>query len=420
MVTGVITRPNERPDSLERRRRTSRRSRQVRIKPARVIAAVVVACLALWVGATSFGYAVRRGSLELAKSLAPNHVSVLSLQTRKLLEQEKLREAEAVAVEAIARDPTAVDAIVTLGIVRQVSGDAAAATRFLDYARHLSRRNLQTHLWAIESAVARGDIDTALRHYDLALRTSVQSRDILFPILGNTLDDPQIAPKLLERLKGRPLWWDAFLYHVATDSNIEPFKATGFLVQAREVGLEAPPPSLVALVGRSVDARQPEVAWRAYMLTQPGADRRRSRDPNFARSTEFPALFDWVFANEGGISTQRGKSRRGGGDLNIAVGSGAAGQAAEQLQFLPPGTYRLHLSTEEVELSGGDLTWTVTCLDGDELARVTTDRAGTAISRPFQIPSGCSIQRLKLTASASDSNGVMEARIRRAELLPVT
>ncbi|MDT9096849.1 hypothetical protein RSW32_26335, partial [Escherichia coli] len=74
----------------------------------------------------------------------------------------------------------------------QLHGDVGAARRLFAYGQRLSRRDNSTQLWAIEDAVARNDIPDVLRHYDVALRTSPNLADILYPVLASASADPAI------------------------------------------------------------------------------------------------------------------------------------------------------------------------------------------------------------------------------------
>jgi len=116
------------------------------------------------------------------------------------------KRAEAVAETALRQDATAVGAAATLGSTAKISGQAAKSDRLFAYAERLSRRNLATQLWEIENAVSRGDIAGALRHYDIAFRTNVKARELLFPVLSNATDDPEIRAALVATLSQRPLW----------------------------------------------------------------------------------------------------------------------------------------------------------------------------------------------------------------------
>src|SRR5688572_1223087 len=116
----------------------------------------------------------------------------------------KVAEAQAFATSALRRDPTAVNAVTALGILSAMRGDAAGAERAFRYAQRLSRRNRVAQLWWIEREVADNDIEGALGHYDVALRTSRGMRGTLFPILMNAVSDPAIATAVNRLLRQNP------------------------------------------------------------------------------------------------------------------------------------------------------------------------------------------------------------------------
>src|SRR3546814_17422634 len=82
-------------------------------------------------------------------------------------------------------------------------GDRAGGERLLAYSQTLSRRDLRTQLMAIELAVARDDIPSALRHYDIALRTKKNAPDLLFPVLTSALTNPTIRTEQTGRASCR-------------------------------------------------------------------------------------------------------------------------------------------------------------------------------------------------------------------------
>ena len=376
--------------------------------------ALGVAALGGWVGAQTLGMQLAATNLASATRLNGGSAQVLAARAAGLVEAGQLRAALAPAREALRRDPTAVAAVQAIGLNAQAAGDGAGADRALAFAERLSRRDLQTHLWAIERHVARGDTAAALREYDLALRASAPASDLLFPILGAAITDRAIAGGLAGRLTGAPIWRDAFLSFLARDPRIAPSTAVGFLEAARARRVRAPAADLAVLVNRSLDVRDPRIAWRAYMLENPSADAHRVRDPGFAAVSQDPTAFDWTLADEGGISAQGGTS-----GLTVAAGSGTAGSVAQQSQLLPPGSYRPVIVASRS--NGGSLTVSLDCSNGAELARVAVPGGATrrVVGPPVLISPGCPMQVLRLAVDASDAAEGLDATIRRVELLPI-
>lgn len=396
------------------------RPRRLAADATPVVLALGVAAAGLWVGARTLGVQAARSDVEFAARLDGGSAEIMGTRSRRLLEKGDIRAAESLALNALRRDPTAVAAVQTVGLAAQIAGDDRKADQLLSYAQRLSRRDLQTHLWAIERNVARGDTEAVLREYDLALRTSIPARDLLFPILGTAMADPVVTRGLVRRLGGRSPWGEAFLSFAAGDPRVVPATAVRFLETARAAGVRATAVDLAVLAARSLEAQEPRTAWRAYALKRPGSDPRRVRDPDFKALPEQPAPFDWTLSNDGGILAQAGE-QNGASRLDIEAGSGAAGMVVQQLQMLPPGTYRLIIDAGAVP-DGGSLVWSLTCPDGVELTKVamSSGAARRHAGSSFAVPASCGVQTLKLTADASESPQGLRSEVRRVMLTPVS
>lgn len=376
---------------------------------ARVALAAGVAAAGVWIGAAT----LEARSAETTGAASRATARALGLRSRERLERGGTTAAVGLAREALRRDPTVVPAIQTLGLAAQAGGDAARADRLLAHAQRLSRRELQTHLWAIERYVARGDTPAVLREYDLALRASSSAADLLFPVLGGAVEDPAIAAGLVARLRGAPLWREAFLSYMARDARVPPATAVGFLARARAAGVRTPPLDLTVLVQRTV-ADDPATAWRAYLLRRPGADPRLVRDASFRAISEDASPFDWTVSQDGGI-----EARSVPDGLEVNAGSGTAGTAAEQLQRLPPGTYRLRIATGPIA-EGGSLAAALSCADGTVLTKLDLPNGAPRHSEGprFTVPARCGVQTLRLSVDASDAPAGVSAEVRRAGLIP--
>lgn len=403
--------------ALMRRRGGLRGRSSFKIDPVRGAVGLAVGIFGLWVGSLTLAQALYKHDATRALSLDPRNVNALAQQSRIALENSRTGDANQFARAALTRDATAVGAVQALGITAQMGGDLGLAGRWLNYAQRLSRRDLQTNLWAIEYHVLGGDSATVLGSYDRALRTSVPIRDTLFPILGQTVSDPAIMPDLIEILAKRPPWAADFLAFLASNNQIAPAAATRFLSTVRQHGLNADAASLQVLVSRSFQGQQPDVAWRAYSLKRPDVDPRRLRDSKFANLPDHATLFDWTLADGGNIFVQA-LTEGGRTTLEVAAGAGAAGLAAQQAQMLPPGDYRLVIAVEEATLADGSLEWTLACSDGAALARlpIAMRSAPSVAATTFRIPTGCSSQLLKLNAYAGDALDGVRARFASASI----
>lgn len=334
---------------------------------------------------------------------------------------DRLR-ADSLARGALLNDATAVQAVSTLGINAELRGDAARARRLFAYSQKLSRRDLQTQLWAIEQAVARNDIPGALHHYDIALRTNTDSWDLLFSVLGQATTDPAIRAALVRTLSDQPKWGASFIAYTAGHSPNPSATATLFTGLAR-AGVDVPEGARAPVVNALIERGAIDAAWSYYATATPGAVRNGSRDPRFTGSTEAPSLLDWIATDDGSIATsiQRGKD---GGVFDFAAPASVGGALLRQVQLLSPGTYRLAGVSSGIEQAAEALLyWSLTCRTSRrELGRVVVPasaQAGGRFDGRLVVPADCPVQELTLIARPSDSVGGLTGQIERVQMVPV-
>lgn len=389
--------------------------------------AVALALLAYVSVTRSLATVIRSKDATRAVRLAPGDGRVAAAAAQSLIDADvtrpKLARAARLARRALDGDPTVSDAAAILGFDAQARGDAKGAGRWFAYAERLSRRELQTQIWLVEDLVSRGDVAGALHHYDIALRTSRKAPDLLFPILGLAIAQPEVRAALARTLAAKPPWSALFVQYVAA-AGPDPLATAQLLEQLRRshvpVTAEARANTTNALVARGLMGQ----AWRFYAAGHPGAARDRSRDPGFTAAASDPSAFDWAPINNGGVAVtiQQG-SRPGDGLLDFSVPPTLGGPLVQQAQLLPPGQYRLTGRSAGIEQDPEARPyWVLTCRDGRELGRValpdSRDQGGMFDGR-FTVPAGCAMQMLSLIARSSDAAAGMSGQISRAALVPV-
>lgn len=392
----------------------------------RIGLAVVAAWLALLSVAQVYAYAIRGRDPERAHALAPNDGRVTAALSQIRL-GDKPSVADRAAARSLARDalqhePTAVAAASTLGLDADLAGNKQEARRLFGYAAALSRRDLRTQAWAVQDTLLRGDVEQAMRHFDIALRTSRVAPDLLFPILAQALADDRFRSALIRTLSTRPVWAVRFVDYVA-EGIVAPRETAMLLRQLQRAAAPVVSNSAPAMMVNSLlAARLPDEAWSYYTFIRPGVDRRRSRDPRFATNLARPSPFDWVPINEGAIATS---IRRDGanGFFEFSAPTGAGGAMLRQVQLLPPGRYQLtgHGSGIDQAETAAPY-WALTCSDGRELGRVVMSPSSSengTFGGELMVPAGCAMQTLSLIARPSDAIMGVTGQIDRIMLIPV-
>jgi hypothetical protein len=369
---------------------------------------------------------IRNVDIERAYRLAPYDARIRASLAQRLLAdpQSSLadrRQGEALARSALKADPTAVAGVIALGLASQERTDALSARKIFAYADTLSRRELITQMWAIEDAVGRGDVDAVLRQYDIALRTSRASADLLFPILARAITDPAIRRTLARTLAAKPAWSDNFIDYVGTQGP-DAIATANLFSTLHRIGVPVSEAAQGALINALLQKNEPDLAWQFFATMRPGEDRRRSRDPHFKASWTAPTPLDWgVVDVEGGSTSIQHTNGKSFFDFSLAASAGGA--LLQQVTLLPPGQYRLSGISRGINQAKDALPyWTMVCPGGREIGRVdlsNSSEASVAFSGIITVPEACSAQVLTLVARPSDAMSGVSGQIESAELAPL-
>ena len=374
--------------------------------------------------AQSLAYMIRGSAPDVAHMLFPWDGRVTALFAEKLsgpgasaLDRKR---ADELARLALQQDPTVVSAVATLGINEQIRGNTIKARRIFAYSTMLSRRDLRTQLWAIEDAVGREDILGALRTYDNALRTSRTAPDLLFPVLASAITDDKIREGLVTILLNRPVWSNQFLGFISGNGP-DTLATAGLFEDLNAKNITTPPGSQANLIGRLLSKGYIDSAWHLYASITPGANRRFTRDPNFAANPSPPTPFDWQPVTDSGIAATIQRSKQGG-IFDFTVPSNLGGPVLRQTQLLVPGDYTIEGRSIGIEQVDSALPyWALTCVDGRELGRVTIPNSiraqGHFVGR-FTVPAGCSVQQLEMVARPSEALSGLTGQIEYVRLQP--
>ncbi|MFL0415860.1 hypothetical protein, partial [Sphingomonas sp. 179-A 2A2 NHS] len=285
------------------------------------------------------------------------------------------------------------------------------------HSDRLSRRELNTRLWLIEDAVARGDVPGALRHYDIALRTSRTAADLLYPVLAQAIADPTIVRALITKLAARPPWRDAFLDYVG-GRGPSPVRSAQFFSQLAKAGIAIPEVPRISVVNALARDGSYQEAWAYYRTLRSGVIRQRSRDPDFTAQLQTPSVFDWMpVMNDAGVTASVND-----GVFDFAAPSTVGGVILQQIQLLPAGRYRLAGTSVGIDQPREARPyWQLTCTDGKEIGRVeltnSADNAGR-FAGTIDVGGNCPVQLLRLVVRPSAVIGGVSGQIDRALLAP--
>ena len=309
---------------------------------------------------------------------------------------------------ALARDLTQVPAIELRALDLAVSGRPVEARRLFELSDRLSRRSLPTRLWLIQDAVDRGDVAGALRHFDIALRTTTDAQPILFPVLVKASADPTLTEPLA-RLLDRPSDWRLIYLNwaVANSSDITPtLRIVAHMRDGQFVVSNGIDQRLIERLASTRGFADARLLNRRFGRSSAGV-----ADPSFADpSARYP--FGWGLVSNATLGAERilsGSSSM----LGYRAAPANSGQVAAQLLTLVPGQYSLKVRTG-LRGAGTPPYWSIFCADGTggELARLEQPLAANGIAATtFAVPPGCSGQwltlRIRPAADASEQSGAI-------------
>lgn len=393
----------------------------------RALLVLVFAVSAIWltvaVGAASL---LRFSQPDIALRFLPVDARARTAAAEVMLgEPARMAEAKALALGALRRDPTVVAAWRTLGLVAAASGRNAEAAAHFRTAERMSRRDSATQLWLIEERVRNDDVVGALRHYDIALRSSVRVQAVLIPVLLSATAEPALTRPLADLLAREPDWSAAYYRPLLRP----PWNGTGaaaLVEQVRHRNPQADLSELQRLPTLLAENGDYGGAVRAYrVLARPGATEPILRNGGFERGNLFP-LLEWELASTSNLRAEPGPvdGAVGTAGLRIHGEFGASGVVARQLLMLGPGRYRLRsVRGSESGRIPDRLAWRIVCAEADDLILeqdiLPREPAPRTMQAAFQVSGDCPAQWLILEAAAVDAPGGAEAWVDSVTIEPL-
>jgi hypothetical protein len=378
------------------------------------------------------GNALRNRAPVAAASLPGETRADVEIMNALLLAGKKVpaAQARATAKAALKDDPLNSSALRLLMSGTEGAKLSPAKLRLANLAGRVSRRDGVIRLLLFEQAARTNQPTAALDNIDAILRVTPESQAKMFPVLKALLADADFRKHLSPYLVKRSLWSLEFVLFAANDEIVVDQVAdvvvrAGKGMAPSDIALVAPP-----LITRAMEARQFShvPALLSFLTKDADAVMNGERWTNTSVDSKY-GLAAWQTASNATTSVSfvgdgDGDSRK----LSLYAASGAAGSVASKYLFLKPGPYQLR---HELELSDGDrkdqaLQWRLACLAGTEDRTVWTS-ANLLASGPrelkfgFEVPPGCSSQRLELSVAVDFQATVLEATLdnfRLTRMLP--
>ena len=366
---------------------------------------------------------------DLALRFVPDHPLALSLKAdmQFIASQSpaSLAKVEILAKQSLRQQPLNAVAVRLLGYVADVRGDKKKARELILLAQKISRRDFGTQLWLIEDAVARGDKSQALFHYDIAMRTTTSSHEILFPTLVGALDDPDVRKGLVPYVRRSPNWLPGFLGE-AINTSENPANVADLLIKVGRLPDRDDYRSLSDSLLAVLVAKSKFSAFLQYYASLPGskATSLQSAALNTTTVGLRYSVAGWQMVDNpaiGGAFSSPDKAGRY--SLSAFAGSGERDELLRKYLFLKSGSYRFSAKYEaQYSAPESEIRWDLQCLSamGNVSAwfATTTVRKGrSAATQDFTITPDCANQMLTLQLAGGSGQLGTEFVIRSIDIV---
>jgi hypothetical protein len=334
---------------------------------------------------------------------------------KKAVNDTVVRNLTTMSLRELALNPRALR---QMGLAFDVESKPVLAQELMSLANRLTRRDVGTELWQIESAAAAGDVQRALKHYNFALLTNPDSaKTALFPSLATALDDSEIRSALVPYFRSNPAWLMDFMsYAISPGGKAEPLAQTIIgsapLHDTNEV--KAIQAWLIALL---VNQHRFELAKQLFLI--PG-----KRSPELLESAGLTNVADnaryapigWKLETGTGVGASVAQDGQTDA-MTLYAAPGANGVAAQKLLYLPSGNYSLSYTLNPIDFNtDGNANLTLTCPSTPSnrpLVKNALNKSSvsTRLRTELVVDSACPVQLLTLALAGGNGDGQLNITI---------
>ena len=294
-----------------------------------------------------------------------------------------------------------------LARLKEAQGDAVGAGLAMEAASAMAPRRVDVQMEAAAFWMRRGNMERAMRHWDVALTFGTELRPRMFPQLLKLAENPARLPAFAPLLLQPVVWWPAFFEYAAGNAQRVDTLHALFSLQAQGPNT-ATPAALRAFLGRLQREGQWVDAYFIWLNSLP-KDQITTVGNLFNGGFEYRlsnAGFDWIADPVGQVLVETAATHGSTGSRALHVvfrGSKTAYRHLRQHLLLPPGTYHLRgrVRPESLETAYG-LQWVLRCAGGNGPQLAMSERfigsdQWRHFSVPFSVPEAdCAGQLLRL------------------------
>lgn len=383
---------------------------------------IAVAVLALVGGWLAFALAVsgvaRVRAPQQALMFVPwDGVAIASNADFTLLTQKKLSPAplERAGKAALRNQAVSARALRLVAMSAELRGDRPRGEKLTEAAQSMSRRDMVTQFWLIESAIGKNDVEKVIHHYDVALRTNKTAAAMLFPRLQRAIANPDIRGALRPYLQAQVPWTEEFIEATVDGGNNLP-ALVSLIVENGGLGDSRRERQQQANLLDALFNQKKYADLRRLYSSGPGANPTRLTSAALTAEDQRQMISaaGWQMLNDaeagGSVTLDRGTRRP---VMAVYANAGASRAVARKLLYLAPGTYLLDVRLGPVTRGeSGGLSWYLFCVDppasspSSQLKNIV--RTSTA---QMVVPQGCRTQLLEVHAAGGRGQTGLDALV---------
>ena len=400
--------------------------------PSRLIV-IFGAALVAWFIIREAGLALLTASSpQLALSLVPASPSAVIAEAAEGLSLAKTPGPDILAKlsGAMRNAPLASEPFFSAALHSRAIGQSAKATRQMREASRRDPRLVAAHLFLIEQSLRTGAVPEAMARIAIALRLpSDEGTDShLMQALYLSARDARAGGTLNRILAANPPWRSTFVQYVASQSGDPNVLFTALRPASGKSPEQARVEEQRGFLNGLIAQRDYERAYLAWVNFLPGktlGEISSVYDGAF-RKMPGPPPFNWeLFPGESATAEMIDDSRVPPGTaLAVNFFGGSRTRIAEQMLFLPPGSYALTIAAvgNSESALGGGFAWEISCLPArSPIARLEFGGLSqTPIARrtSVAIPAECKAQTLTLFGVPGETNAQVSAEFGAISLKP--
>lgn len=321
-----------------------------------------------------------------ALALRDGQADALSQRAEDALLAGDTAEAIAFARASLARKPVNPDAVRNLLLARELSGEIG------DWREigKMGWRDVASHVVGFYKARARADMAAMARHAEAVLRRGGGDPQLVRDIRV-AANDSRFARALFEREEEADFL--ARLWQVEGDASEAEVSGAAALAQIAPQALD--PTTLGFVLYRLVERGRHDDARALYLRSDPPPPLAAERaDERVRRRPASP--FVWRLTQD-----RDTRASMDGASLVVRGGVATRGEVASKWLALERGRYRLQ-GRAKMTQGTGRMTVTLTCPDGSELVRGTSDQEGTVRLIDFTLNDACPMPLVRIEAQPDD------------------